>query len=195
MTNLVLVKVHLGDGLIHLVVIPTSTGKRLAARMLCRTNTQLRSARFTHLGERVKVMAPHGGLSSLFHSGRGLSPDAVRAKRCVEACRLLAWCLLRVVMFLGVVARHAQSCRVISWISCLPSASASQTSTPTRCLPVLREQFQPAALPLASRRNRNLTSTDCDVNLGTESGCESCNASSENQVLYVAVITKAEGRR
>ena len=113
-----------------------------------------------------------------------------------RTCMVLA---VRLVMFLGVVARHAQSGRAISWISCLPSASASghttQTSTPTRSLPAPREQFQPGALPHASRRNTNLTSTDCDVNLGTESECESCEASSENQVLCVAVITKAEGRR
>ena len=74
---------------------------------------------------------------------------------------------LRVVMFLGVLAGHAQSCRVISWISCHPSASVSghttQNTTSTRSLPAPRKQFQPAALPHASRRNTNHTSTDCDV--------------------------------
>ena len=63
-------------------------------------------------------------------------------------------------MFLGVLAGHAQSCRVISWISCLPSASVSghttQNTTSTRSLPAPRKQFQPCAA-LA------VTSTDCDV--------------------------------
>ena len=88
---------------------------------------------------------------------------------------------------------------VMSWslVLCIHvrSGHTTQTSTQTRSLPVLREQFQPGALLLASRRNTNLTSTDCDVDPGTESECESCKASSENQVLFVAVITKAEGRR
>ena len=69
-------------------------------------------------------------------------------------------------MFLGVVARHARSCRAMScWISCLPSTSVLVThhSTLPCSLRVHREQFQPAALPLASRRNTNHTSTDCDV--------------------------------
>ena len=69
------------------MLFPHSTGKRLAARRLCRTNTQLRRPRFTHLGERVKVIAPLGCLSSLFHSGRGLSPSAVRARRCATTPR------------------------------------------------------------------------------------------------------------
>ena len=96
-----------------LVVFPHRTGKRLSARRLCRTNTQLRSPRFTHLDERVKVMAPLGCLSSLFHSGRGLSPSAVRDEAMCnshhgmghfEACRALAWCLL-----------CAWSCFLVSW--------------------------------------------------------------------------------
>ena len=43
------------------------------------------------------------------------------------------------------------------------SRHTTRNSTPTRSLSVHREQFQIAPLPLASRTNTNLTSTDCDV--------------------------------
>ena len=47
--------------------------------------------------------------------------------------------------------------------TCMVVAVREQHSIPTRTLPVLREQFQPAARSFASRRNTNHTSTDCDV--------------------------------
>ena len=73
---------------------------------------------------------------------------------------------VRAVMFLGVVARHAlaMSCHRVKDI--MPSilvrpGHTKQNSTPRRSLlPELREQFQLGALPLASRRNTNLASTD-----------------------------------
>ena len=164
-----------GDGIVCLVVFLHSTGKRLAARMLCRTITQLRSRRFTHLGERVKVMAPHGGLSSLFHTGRGLSPSAVRAKRCAttprhgmskRAAHLHGACCARghVPWYRGTT-RAVMSCNIVDIVPSIRVRlrHTTQTSTPTPSLAVLREQFQPAALPHASRRNTNHTSTDCDV--------------------------------
>ena len=55
---------------------------------------------------------------------------------------------------------------VISWslVLCIHvrSGHTTQTSTPTRSLPVHREQFPPTVLP-AARRHTNLTITDCDV--------------------------------
>ena len=71
---------------------------------------------------------------------------------------------VRVIMFLGVVARPApaMSCNLVQDI--VPSIlvrPTTQNSTPTRSLlPELREQFQLGALPLASRKNTNLASTD-----------------------------------
>ena len=62
---------YLGYGLVYHVVNSTTTkaGTPLLASILYRTIPQLRSPRFTHLGECVKVTAPHGCLSSLFLSG------------------------------------------------------------------------------------------------------------------------------
>ena len=66
-------------------------------------------------------------------------------------------------MLLGVVTRHARSCRGVSCcVSTSVTDTATQTSTPTGSLPVHREQFPPTVLP-AARRHTNLTITDCEV--------------------------------
>ena len=168
------------------MVFPHSTGKRLAARRLCRTNTQLRSPRFTHQSERGKLCSawrPVFPVSLWAMSvAKCCADEAMRTHTAVRhdvACRAVAWCLLcgHVPWCRG---RHAQSCRVIScWISCLPSTSVLDThnSTLPCSLPVPRKQFPPTVLP-AARRNTNHTSTDCDVHdyvdPGTELECGSC---------------------
>ena len=139
-----------------------------------------------------------------FTLGEVCLPSAVRARRCAttpwhgmskRAAHLHGACCARGhVSWCRGTTRAVRSCNLVDVVPSIRVRLRTQTSTPTRSLPVLREQFQPGALPHASRRNTNLTSTDCDVNLGTESECESCKASSENQVLCAAVITKAEGR-
>ena len=71
------------------------------------------------------------------------------------------------VMFLGVLAQHAPSCRVIScWISCLPFTSAPDTQheIPLRPALFLYVANNSSLLPCHSPpAQTNLTSTGCDV--------------------------------
>ena len=94
----------------------------------------------------------------------GLSPSAA-CEAMARTCMMLA---VRKVMFLGVLAQHARSCRVIScWISCLPSKSAPDTQheIPLRpaLFPYIANSSRLLRIKPSSRRNTNLTSTDCDV--------------------------------
>ena len=141
-TYLVTPELYLGDGLVYLVVFSATrnAGTHLAARMLPRTNTQLRSPRFT----------PRRACESDGSAWRPLFPVPHWARSVSKCCAGEAMCTHR-----GMASRRVPRTFRLR--------HTTQTSTLTRSLPVLREQFQPVALPLASRRNTNLTSTDCDA--------------------------------
>ena len=67
-TNLVVVEIYLGDGLVHLVVFSaiSNAGNQLGALTLCRTIAQLRTEQSLHLFKSVNVANSFGRIASLF---------------------------------------------------------------------------------------------------------------------------------
>ena len=122
---------------------------------------------------------------------------------CLRMPRTRVLLAARAVMWFGVVAHDAVPCRGDSrWkATCLQSTSvppARPHSTPTA---QRDEESVPSAtvlVPTPTEKNslhhRGSRSHD-DVDTDTESKCDSRCASLENQVLCVAVITKAEGHK
>ena len=157
------------DGLVYLVVFHHSTGTHLAARMLCLTITQLRSPHYD-TGERMpcSTLERSGFKCCTFeamcnHTAHGMTSRAAQLHGACCARGQVPWC-----------RGSTRACRVISWKSCLPSASASQTSTPTRSF-AGSSSLPPCHSPPAET---NHISTDCDVldyvDPGTDSESGSC---------------------